>query len=263
MDKDKFNILSDFSDRITQESHPFIGNFFIDLRVLFDFRLGALLTTISTQKELDYIHFKLDEYELAYDFNIEKHFGALDISNLMIDKILKNPEMTERICVSSPPTNYFALLDEILKDVKKYNENYGNKNPYLVHFYTPLTSYPEVAKTSLLSVFDRISDMSFDVRFDATPLTQIPANKLAEFNFFLIEDICELVNKNSTTYTSIFIDRKFMDKVIIAPRHYDAKMLKPDSNLTKVMSDTETALKLFTEFCFCDRRIITTTKKGT
>ncbi len=248
-------ILQNFTKKFDRESNPFLGNIFIDLNVMHDFKLGALLTTIDCQEALDYINWKVHDYEKDYDRNIEKHFSALDIPNKEIDRILHQPNSLTKLWAYSPPTSYYRLLEEILKNFDETNRVHEYKIPFHLHVYTDLTSDLDIHKNAFKMMLDRVKDLTYKLTFGNTPVYDLAVNELNHFDAYLLNDPRDMCKPNTNLNDYIFNQNKGLCQLYFAPPVVDTKLHTDSEHYDKYVSNAELALQLFTNFHYC-RKIV-------
>lgn len=255
MDQNTGRILDAFSDRIMSQIHKPFDSIYVECDTLHDFRIGAVLSLIRTQSEFEYVQHKLKAYDLDVDKSIEKHFPALKFRDEFIDRIVCDPTYAKKILIASPPSNYYGLLQQVLQNLTKHAEMFGNTPAFHITFNSSKVCYPNQFQMMLAKPFHQFRNVDFSIDFNTDKLYNRDAEFLHSYDVFLIEDIRDLV-KPDTPMIKAFTGEDIIHKEMFAPRKYDSNLIKPeDEDFQQVMEATEKWLGLAVNFQFVEKRI--------
>jgi len=124
-----------------------VRRIYIDMELLQDFNLGALVTTLKNESEYQYVLKNIYVYNMRYDNLISKHFPDLKRSEEDIQKVLKDPKKQLQLNIFSPFTIvYMKYLKEIFTTLNKVNINHTDyRSPMEVIInYTNINCDPTV-----------------------------------------------------------------------------------------------------------------------
>ena len=120
---------------------------YIDLDLLYDFRLTALMAFIHGKEEYDYLYSHLQQYLEAPTLEICKFFPSMNVKESDLDDFINNPEYRAFFAALAVPTNFMKELQDIIKFVNTENESkethrslkitlncrYKNLHPYIIN----------------------------------------------------------------------------------------------------------------------------------
>ena len=122
---------------------------YIDLDLLFDFRLSALMSFIKGPEDYNYIREHLMEYLDAPTLEVCKFFPKLGVKESDLDRFINSPvkEYKTFLAAAALPTKFLRELQDIIKFVNTENESkethrslkitlnnrYPDLHPYLIN----------------------------------------------------------------------------------------------------------------------------------
>lgn len=142
-------IKQDISDVTMAAMRPLMQQrefMYIDLDLLYDFRLTALMAFIHGREDYDYMYQHLHEYLEAPTLEVCKFFPKLGVTESDLDDFIANPEYRMFFAALAIPTKFIKELQDIIKFVNTENESkethrslhitlncrYKNLHPYIV-----------------------------------------------------------------------------------------------------------------------------------
>lgn len=96
---------------------------YIDLDLLYDFRLSALMSFIKDQEDYDYIVANIPEYLEAPTLEVCKFFPKMGVTEKDLDKVLTDPQYRTFMAALALPTRFLRELQDIIKFINTENES--------------------------------------------------------------------------------------------------------------------------------------------
>ena len=96
---------------------------YIDLDLLYDFRLTALMAFIKGKEDYEYIYKHLDEYLAAPTLEVCKFFPDLGVTEADLDRFLADPKYRTFVAAAALPTGFMKELQDIIKFINTENES--------------------------------------------------------------------------------------------------------------------------------------------
>lgn len=150
---------NDIPDKVIQEDistlsmaamRPFMTQrefMYIDLDLLYDMRLTALMAYIKGEEDYKYLFKHIPDYINAPTLEVCKFFPKLNVTEEMLDRILDDPEYKTVLAAMALPTNFMKELQDIIKFVNTENESkethrslkitlnsrYKDPHPYIIN----------------------------------------------------------------------------------------------------------------------------------
>ena len=150
---------NDIPDKVIQEDisalsmaamRPFMTQrefMYVDLDLLYDMRLTALMAYIKGEEDQKYFFEHIPDYINAPTLEVCKFFPKLNVTEAMLDRILDDPEYKTVLAAMALPTNFMRELQDIIKFINTENESkethrslkitlncrYKNLHPYIIN----------------------------------------------------------------------------------------------------------------------------------
>lgn len=235
------------SKLISQEIGP-IHRVYLDLSVLQEIYIGAMLLLARTEKEYMSILSCITVYLSRLDNHICKYFKLDNRTDEDVYRILKDENNASLIFKASPFTNvWYTLQDIFIKIIEKNRVLDSQSNtPLEVCINTFPIQYPTNIQ-NYISNFLKKLNKSTKVQFIHTPIEQYEHR--SSFDLYFLHDITPLV----TTDNSIAIDfysGRYESKLIFARRVISINDTSID--VVKGITDTRNFLNVFTTFSYLD-----------
>lgn len=231
-----------------QDETGTIEKIYVDLEYLQDFKFGALLSTITTKKELEYVYHKLKDYNSRFDESISKYFPVLKVSEEQISEIMQNGDLSKFI--KTPWTSTFYDFMIITRFISHQNRAMST-TPIVLEFNINIADveYP-IELENMLKI--HLSETFGDVRVN------FYHNKRYEQNleFYLQQDVLflkdmeQFVKEGTPTSIAFVSEGRFFNKKIFAK-----PQINPELNLTKsqyndALNATQIQLDVYCDFAY-------------
>lgn len=225
-----------------------IEKIYVDLEYLQDFKFGALLTTITTKKELEYIYHKLKDYNSRFDEDVSKYFPALKVSEEQISEIMKNKSLLKFI--KAPWTSAYYDFMIITRFIAHQNRAVSS-TPIVLEFNINVSDveYPQEL-ANLVKI--HLSESFGDVRVNFTHMKRYED----QLSFYLQQDVLflkdmeQFVKEDTDTSIAFVSEGRFFNKKIFAK-----PQINPDLNITKkqykdALTSTQIQLDVYCDFAY-------------
>jgi hypothetical protein len=230
-----------------------IRNVYIDIEVLQDFKIGALLNLITTQAEYDYILYRIAEYSKRITDETMRYFPIIkNISDEDLDAFIVDKENHRKLVVISPTTNFFMGIPDMIRHINEANTRSPHENKH-VHFH--------IGTNSVILDQDLKNNILFQFKkFDNTLNITIYNRPLSEMEEALIKNIDITVIENIKRFTHDPIIRKhlsdsaFFDKRILAYPYIDVEPIKGET-VDQLLNNTKVMLDVYCDFDYIERKV--------
>lgn len=229
-------------------------NLYIDLEMLQDFRLGALLCLITTEPEYQYIQYRLKEYNDRFNLNTMEHFPVItsvteeDITTYIDDK--KNHLTLARV---SPMTDLYAMMPEFLRAVRLVNLKCSSQHDLLtITLGTDSVIYDKPAKTTLINVFKKL-DTRLNVDIINRPAWEMDNASILGNELFLVHDMTQFFN-HKVISNYVFNSEVFTSKRILAHPVVETEDKEGHTDIQKLQA-TRDFLTIYCNFEYIQRGI--------
>jgi len=105
---------------------------YIDADLLYDFRLGGIISTITNEEQYNYIRDHIPEYLDAPTLEVAKFFPDMKMSEQDIDKRLSDPKYEQVLALMSPPTQFISELGLLIRVLNTVNRSKETQRPIKV-----------------------------------------------------------------------------------------------------------------------------------
>ena len=103
---------------------------YIDLDVLFDFRLGALLSLMQAgEEDYQYIMSNVDKYLSTPTLECAKFFPKFGLSDDQLDDRASDPNYAAVMAAIAPPTRFLGEMKTMIKVINTLNASKETTNP--------------------------------------------------------------------------------------------------------------------------------------
>lgn len=185
-----------FQSKIIENDIEPIKNIYIDLRCLKDIQLGALLTYLHEDRDVEgysYVLAEVEHYRKRMDNTIMRYFPLLSYTEKQIEDRILDPTYTDKIVALSPTTGCYENLHRIFYVIKRRNDHFDRQYPTRIIFNVyPFKLTPYIQKF-LTDVVNTICPQ-FKVGFIQKPLKYLSTSSLTDngkldFKIFFIWDV--------------------------------------------------------------------------
>ena len=172
---------------------------YIDLDLLYDFRLTALMAYIRGEEDYKYVTQHLDEYLQAPSLEVCKFFPKFNLTERNIDEFLANPEYKEFVAALALPTGFMAELQDIIKFVNTENES---KETHRSLKITLNCRYRNLHPSIVDRVVDAIHKSDPNVRIEVTEYkdwSEVPADLIKMQDMICVYDVRNFLSTGTTS----------------------------------------------------------------
>ena len=232
---------------VLDENGP-ITEIYVDLEYLQDLRFGALLHTVSVKKEMEYINFKLPEYNQRLDYNCASYFPALGKTEEDLDNLLMNRDEIDLICFKAPFTSMYYEFTNMLVMITHHNHAVSSKRKSIsIHVNVNNKLYPnELLKEFKAVLQERFTDIT--VNFTKEKPYTCPLSDYTEKQLLYIYNIEEFLKQDSATAKAFVADGKFFDKKIISFPYVNRSVIKNPEDDYLALRSTRAQLDVYCDF---------------
>lgn len=246
-------LTSDAAHEYFKQSVTTINNLYIDMEVLQDFRLGALLNLITTQAEFDYILFRLGEYSKRLDERVMCYFPAIDtITDEDIDAFIVDSSNHRKLGYISPMTQVYQDIPGLANSILKLNE-FAPDGIQLLTFHIGINSIvldPDL-KQNIINQFKKLGNDIKIVLYD-TSLSEINKEVFETFDMFIVNNIKTFMyDKTIQKYLSdgLFFNKRLLTHPYMEDSTGDKKVDEQRFHNTKIMLD------VYCDFDYIERKV--------
>lgn len=129
--------MQQLSETLYALMYPAVKRLWVDVACIHDFRLGALLASITSEEEYEKVLQKLPEYAMATDRNLARLYSELGVTETSLARFWSKPEHAERLWRCSPMTGLFEALPVIAGEIQHANATRANHDQLEIVFRVP------------------------------------------------------------------------------------------------------------------------------
>lgn len=195
-----------------KDAMPLVTDIYVDLSLLVDYRLGALLLMYQNQTEVwNYI---IDIIKTTYNSqvssNILSKFDRLPITDEDLKIAFSSPKFTDILSTLSPMTSLHDIIFNLIQEISISNNRFRSAKEATFNLYlnNPYFELNDVAKASLLYM---LKNCTVDVHFISDPDYTHDSLLISEYIF--IDNISLF---NSSPIVIKMFENGFVDKSIYA-----------------------------------------------
>lgn len=235
------------SEQIMQSKLKTPDVIYVDMVLIKDFFLGALLKMINSKEQYLTIRDNIHKYENRFVDNVEYVFPELGIT--------QQEYLANRIGLSdfdifqgSPVTNFLNMLNQIVMSINNKTAASQKKTMIKLYINTFPLQLPFAVATAIANDFQ--STYAMDVRIMQRPLHKCELSFVSELDLIFTDDIKSLIEE--PVYRDAFKDQKFLEKQIFATKKLGSlKPLETHKTEQELMQDflmTESFIQLMCHF---------------
>lgn len=240
-------------DQITEKLQGLYNEFFnstlkpitkvyLDLELVQDFKLGALLSTVQVQEEIEYIQYCIPKYNARLTNSCASFFPVLKHTDLELSRRMKQPELIELITTTAPFNLGWDAVLAILHEIEQHNAimNAASTISLVINVYDVV--YPQPLKELLT---DALKQEVPTVRVIFTEEERYLAPQYEQYNVLFLYDLPEFVRPETTTSNALFNKCLFRDNHILASMRMSPNLEIPVDKLKLGFEATQRWLDLF------------------
>lgn len=230
---------------------------YVDMEMLFDYRLTAYLSLLKNEEEYEYMKTCLPAYKLFKGRELKTVFPQLPYTTSDALELMRDKEFQYYLSMKPLITtisNVLPIQLTVMTDTNYKNPTYDKKpiEVYLVNQLFPISL--EAQRNIVLSLTSIIDNISIKFVHGFIPLEN--PEILSGSDLCLIYDIKEFLIEESTTTKALCLDNYFINGSVIADFRLEdsSPFITEDSKI--LFSNTEKVLNHFTYFYFIDRYLL-------
>lgn len=243
--------LDDTLDRLSENyfsslSNP-VNKIYIDMELLQDFKLGALLSTVTVKEEVEYIMSCLPVYNLKFNNRTAEYFPVLKKTDEELLSIVKNNSI--KTALLSPWTKIYNNLNVILKYLYLNSQHIdGNPKQITIVVNCSDMKYP-IQMFDLWANTMKETHPKLDIRLIAYPRYTAPVELYEEFDMFFIYDHEKFFNTEGIA-SAISADQKKEFKIVYSPPYINDSLGLDKSEYPKALASSRSLLNLIVDFFY-------------
>jgi hypothetical protein len=230
-----------------------IRNIYLDIEVLQDFRLGALLHLITTQTELDYIRYRLKDYSNRLGSETMRYFPAIkDISEKDLDECIANKDKHRSLVVISPTTEFYMGLPDMIRHINENNSRCATEVYHVnIHIGTNSVILDQDLKENIIFQFKNF-DKTLNTIIYNRPLSGMEEEIIRNIDITAVDNIKQFTN--DPVIRKHFSDSDFLNKQVLAHPYIDVELLEGETS-EQLLSNTKTMLDVYCDFDYIQRKV--------
>lgn len=223
-----------------------ISRIYVDMEILQDLRIGALLKSTTVPVEIEYLQSRIPEYNQRLDLETAKHFPVLNKTDEELDAIIKENPLS--IALISPWTNIYNNFMIVLQSLyMKTSAKDTTAAPLLVVVNTASMTYP-------IQLFAKLADQIRRVYPGATVKSSAYQRYEAEPDMYINTDMFFLYDHekffNSSFINTMMSEKNHKTKVIYTTPYVNKNLGLDKSEYMKGLVSTGATLNLFFDFFY-------------
>lgn len=253
MDPEIDRILSNHAEEYFKAKFRPIADVYMDLEVLQDFRLFALLALINTKAEYDYIRYRLKEYSKRMTYDVMKYFPSIKgITDADLDAYIADKSHHRSIALASPTTKFYSGIPNMITHINESNSRCPQSVGQVVfHIGTNSVILDQDLKDNIRRQFQLV-DKNLGVTIYNRPLAEFEPELVATMDMVIIENLKQFTHNPITRkYLS---DGVFFNKQLLAYPYLETEPIKGETE-AHLLNNTKVLLEVYCDFDYIERTI--------
>ena len=262
--KDFGDDIESINQTVFQSQHRPIKFIYMDIMMLRDIYLGALLNLV-TPNEYTYIRENIMKYnDRIIEGDILSYFP--EVTSVTISDVLEYinvPNNTLMLAITSPVSQLYTSLPYVLRLMMQHNSMILGKHE-CGHITICINTYPLPASQQVKEVYSTILKSlhpHFKLQYTSTPLHAIGSeilmtNQKPKYDPMFIYDIISFISESSKSYTSFVKRMAYYNTQIYTPKRVDTELykniVKSGQEIQNVFQNTEAVMSLSCKFKYID-----------
>lgn len=223
-----------------------VSKIYVDMEILQDLRLGALLQTATVPEEIEYIQSCIPEYNNRLDLKTAEHFPVLNKTDDELDQIIKaNPIKTALVSPWTKIYYNFQIVLGYLHDNTRIKDT--KPSQLLIVINTETVPYP-------LPLFDKLAKLIKKTYPEATIKASSYKRYDGEEDLYLSSDMFFLYDHekflNTPFVTKMMNSPKYKTRTIYTTPVVNTSLGLDESEYLKGLMSTGATLNLFFDFFY-------------
>ena len=198
-------IPKDFSDVCNKLAEEIMRPYFrqqeylyIDVDLLADFRLGAVLASVRNEAEYNYVQASMQKYLDAPTLRCAEFFPELGLTDQQLDEMIESEKYERALSVLAPRSKLVLQFPLLFGTFKSINARAETHNPLKLYFNCP-HRVSDHFKAGLLKIVKE-ADPTVEVYFtDFKTWYDVPADLLGRMDFIGVHDLVGFLSNNTTS----------------------------------------------------------------
>ena len=221
-------LFEDINQVLTKDLFSPIKQIYVEWTYLQDIYLGALINLCKAQSDYDYILSQISKYNDRLTRDHCSYFPNLKYTDNQLESYINTPDVNLLILGTSPMTNIFRNLKELVSRIIVRNSKLSHKDPLklIVNLY-PLKLTNEV-KGLVLYMLNQVF-IGTEIIIISNPINKLNADRLIECDILLIDRMDIFFSDDNSSVFKYFFSEpisKFLKCAIITPKVIDNKELQ-------------------------------------
>ena len=223
-----------------------VARVYADLEYLQDLRFGALLRSVTCQREMDYIQAMIKRYNNRYDQKTARYFPVLKKTDDDLDELLKTSTEKDRICFLAPWTSAYDHLLEVIDLYQQHNKRLLDKVPEMkLVINISDVDYPIELQQELVKTIERLMRISVEIQQMERYTADV--KEYLGYDLMFLYDYGKFVNTFPTQFVG---EGRFTDTRIIAMPYIQAGLGHNPEDYEYVLASTEKGMDIYCDFSF-------------
>ena len=223
-----------------------VSKIYVDMEILQDFKLGALLQTVTVPEEVEYIQACIPEYNKKFDLETASHFPVLKHTDEELLKIMEQHPV--KTVMLSPWTKIFTNFHVVLKYLYLSTTTRDEKPTPLsiiinsADVVYPLPLFDKFVKQVEISYPGATVKLSHDTRYEMSQ------DFYLSFDMFFLYDHEKFFGSNFIN--SMMNSPNYTTRTIYTTPYINKEMGLDPSEYLKGLTSTGATLNLFFDFYY-------------
>lgn len=219
-----------------------IRSIYVDMELLQDLKMGAMLTFITLQEELEYIQHRIPIYNDRLDDECAKYFPLLEITEEQIIERMRDLKHMDTICTIAPFSSAYQALVKLLEGSAKHNDMTTTHLPIRIVVNVADLTYPEILKRQFANALN-VYLKNVEVTFVAEK--RYENNIYTECDVLMLYDIATFAGPNTDTANLLFSSGKFIDCKIFTTKRIGPGINIPEDKRQLAFDTTSAWINMF------------------
>ena len=241
------NILEKLSESYFNNLTNPVNKIYVDMELLQDFKLGALLNTVTVKEEIEYIEACLPLYNTKFNNRTAEYFPVLKKTDEELLKFVK--EKPVRTALLAPWTRVYDNFNKILKHLYIHMRQVSES----IKFITIVVNCTDMMYP--IRLFDawakemKVLHPFIDIKLVGYPRYQAPLDFYTDFDMFFIYDHETFFNTPGLA-AALSAGQKRIFKTIYSPPFINDKLGLDTSEYPQALASSKALLNLISDFYY-------------
>lgn len=239
--------LDKLSEEYFQNMNSPIDKIYVDMELLQDFKLGALLNTVTVREEIEYIEACLPLYNTKFNNRTAEYFPVLKKTDDELLKFVK--EKPVRTALLAPWTRIYDNLNRILKHLYLHFTHMSNQAKSITVVINCADMKYPIRMFDMWATEMKMLHPFIDIKLVGYPRYEAPLDFYSEFDMFFIYDHEKFFNTDGLANAIAPMQNKIFKTVYSPPYINDSLNLDP-SEYPKALASSKALMNLIVDFFY-------------